>query len=257
MCRRGPDAVGLVAARSRHGSPSKKGLDVTSEGLVRYADRSTTIQPCLKSRPWETSADGRTWTLPQVVHIRCGRTAPTRRGGTASRGSGARGSRHADFGVGGKYPTWGYLGAGRGAVGDRGWWIMTIRFGVSKGKARLSREPSPASCWYAPTAGAGRPWTSSPPIAEQGRSARRAETRRDRRSSASTLPRRRAGLDRDRVLPRSPRAPRGFFELDLGARCTAWTEIPAEARCRPRSEAERGPRHGGGAGDDETSRISR
>ena len=108
---RGPDAVGLDPAHESDGE-SFKVCDNLYEGLVRFADDGTAIRPCLASS-WETSADGRTWTfhLRKDVHFHCGKTLDAAAVEySIARQWSARKPAHADFGVGGPYPTWGYLG---------------------------------------------------------------------------------------------------------------------------------------------------
>lgn len=108
---RGPDAVGLDPAHESDGE-SFKVCDNLYEGLVRFADDGTAIAPCLASS-WQTSKDGRTWTfrLRENVHFHCGKPldAAAVEYSIGRQWSGRK-PAHADFGVGGPYPTWGYLG---------------------------------------------------------------------------------------------------------------------------------------------------
>ena len=108
---RGPDTVGLDPAHESDGE-SFKVCDNLYEGLVRFADDGTAIEPALADT-WEAAADGRTW----VFHLRPGVTFHCGRPVDAAaveyslaRQWSARKPRAADFEVGGPYPFWGYLG---------------------------------------------------------------------------------------------------------------------------------------------------
>jgi peptide/nickel transport system substrate-binding protein len=108
---RGADAVGLDPAHESDGE-SFKVCDNLYEGLVRFAGGGTGVEPSL-AVSWETSTDGRTWTfrLREGVHFHCGRPldAAAVKYSLARQWSAAV-PKHADHGVGGPHPFWGYLG---------------------------------------------------------------------------------------------------------------------------------------------------
>jgi len=108
---RGMDAVGLDPAHESDGE-SFKVCDNLYEGLVRFADDGTEVEPALATA-WETSADGRDWTfhLRNDVKFHCGDPFDARAVEyTFARQWAAASVRHPDYGVGGPYPFWGYLG---------------------------------------------------------------------------------------------------------------------------------------------------
>ncbi len=108
---RGADAVGLDPAHESDGE-SFKVCDNLYEGLVRFADGGTSVEPALAAS-WQTSADGRTWTfrLRDGVRFHCGRAfdASAVQFSLARQWS-AKEPKHPDHGIGGPYPFWGYLG---------------------------------------------------------------------------------------------------------------------------------------------------
>ncbi|MBZ0269285.1 ABC transporter substrate-binding protein [bacterium] len=108
---RGMDAVGLDPAHESDGE-SFKVCDNLYEGLVRFADDGTKVEPALATS-WQTTADGRTWTfrLREGVTFHCGDPLDAAAVVyTFERQWGAAPERHPDYGVGGPYPFWGYLG---------------------------------------------------------------------------------------------------------------------------------------------------
>lgn len=108
---RGMDAVGLDPAHESDGE-SFKICDNVYEGLVRFSDVDTEVEPCLATS-WQTSDDGREWTfhLRPGVTFHCGDPLDAEAVAyTMQRQWGALEPRHPDYGVGGPYPFWGYLG---------------------------------------------------------------------------------------------------------------------------------------------------
>ncbi len=107
---RGFDSVGLDPAHEVDGE-SFKVIENLFEGLVRYADESTEIEPCLAAS-WETSPDGLAWTF----HLRDGVRFHD---GTALDAEAAvfsflrqmdRDPPHPFHEVGGNYPFWRAMG---------------------------------------------------------------------------------------------------------------------------------------------------
>jgi peptide/nickel transport system substrate-binding protein len=108
---RGMDAVGLDPAHESDGE-SFKVCDNVYECLLRFADNGTDIEPGLATH-WEVSEDGREWTFHLRRGVRFHNGDPLDAMAVAysfERQWGAREPRHEDYGVGGPYPFWGYLG---------------------------------------------------------------------------------------------------------------------------------------------------
>lgn len=108
---RGLDSVGLDPAHESDGE-SFKICDNLFEGLVRFAEDGTSLEPALAA-DWETNSDGTVWTfhLRSDVRFHCGRDCDADAVlYSLARQWGAREPRHEDYGVGGPYPFWGYLG---------------------------------------------------------------------------------------------------------------------------------------------------
>ncbi len=108
---RGMDAVGLDPAHESDGE-SFKVCDNIYEGLVRFADGGTDVEPCLATR-WDVTPDGLVWTfhLRRDVRFHNGDALDAMAVAYSfERQWSAREPRHADHGIGGPYPFWGYLG---------------------------------------------------------------------------------------------------------------------------------------------------
>jgi peptide/nickel transport system substrate-binding protein len=108
---RGMDSVGLDPAHESDGE-SFKVCDNLYETLVRFVDGGTEVEPAL-ARSWSISEDGRTWTfeLRESVLFHCGRPLDADAVlYSLKRQWGALEPRHENYGVGGPYPFWNYLG---------------------------------------------------------------------------------------------------------------------------------------------------
>ncbi len=108
---RGMDAVGLDPAHESDGE-SFKICDNLFEGLVRFSDEGTAVEPCLATS-WDVNTDGThfTFRLREGVRFHCGDPVDADAVEySIARQWSAREPRHEDYGVGGPYPFWGYLG---------------------------------------------------------------------------------------------------------------------------------------------------
>lgn len=108
---RGMDSVGLDPAHESDGE-SFKICDNLYEGLVRFSDEGTAVEPALATS-WSTSPDGREWIfyLRSDVRFHCGDPLDAAAVEyTLARQWGTADPPHEDNGVGGPYPFWGYLG---------------------------------------------------------------------------------------------------------------------------------------------------
>jgi len=133
---RGMDAVGLDPAHESDGE-SFKVCDNLYECLVRFSDEGTDVEPQLATS-WTTSPDGKEWTfnLRRGVRFHCG--DPMDAAAVAyslERQWGAREPRLPDYGVGGPYPFWGYLGMDEVLEAVEVLDPMTVRFRLKEPSA--------------------------------------------------------------------------------------------------------------------------
>jgi peptide/nickel transport system substrate-binding protein len=105
------DAVGLDPAHESDGE-SFKVCDNVYEMLVRFAATSTEIEPSLATK-WDAADGGTKWTfhLRKGARFHCGDPVDAAAVEySLARQWMAREPQHEDYGVGGPYPFWGYLG---------------------------------------------------------------------------------------------------------------------------------------------------